>query len=978
MTKHNEERDVYYIPPNFLTSGRLFGGMIRARNAIEACVLVLLTGFPIFHLPFSLTTRIIILCLIPLPLGIFAVVGFEGDSLSEFAVNWVRWLIHRRTLYRADCPIPEPESRSSIVNPHTQQPKPPEELGIRIKNSRSQKPRNRCRRPIPKKKQTVKSKKKDTVHAEDFIPIKDIRNGIIETTDGRYIRVIEVEPINFLLRSISEQKSIVANFASWLKISPVKIQIKVLTKKADIEKHLRTIERDMEREENAKCRELQLDYYNLIQTIGSREAITRRFLVIFEYEVVTNRKPDYAEIVSELETAVQTAKQYFLHCDNAVVAYEDENAFLLEVLYTLFNRATCEIRTVEQRVRELQAARPDVDVTVPVSLKSVLAPKSIDLTHGSYVLMDGVYHAYLLVPSSGYNPRVVAGWTSVLVNAGEGIDIDFYFTREPKERIQAKLGQQIRINRSRIKDASDTNTDFDDFEGAIRSGYFLKEGLANYEDFYYCNTLVTITADSLENLEWRISEVRRLMVSQDMDLRVCRFRQEQALLSILPLAKIDKKLFEQSKRNMLTSAAASCYPFTSFEMSDENGILLGVNQHNNSLVIVDIFDSRTYKNANMVLLGTSGAGKTFTLQLIALRMRRKGTQVFIIAPLKGHEFLRACNNIGGQFISISPASKQCINILEIRKQDHRANELIDGVVNDNSILAKKIQQLHIFFSLLIPDITHEEKQLLDEALIRTYAEKGITHANESLIDPDHPDRYRKMPLLGDIYEILMESEDTRRLGNILNRLVNGSAKTFNQHTNVQLDNPYTVLDISELTGELLPVGMFVCLDYVWDKAKEDRTKEKAIFIDEAWELIGDDGTGNPNSPKALAGEWVQEIFKIIRGYGGSAVAATQDIGDLERSHFGKGILNVAKTKIILNLEEDEARRVQSVLHLSDAEIMSITRFERGQALISTNSNHITVSCKASPLEKQLITTDRMELNQILKEKMDGTTHYVGE
>lgn len=206
----------------------------------------------------------------------------------------------------------------------------------------------------------------------------------------------------------------------------------------------------------------------------------------------------------------------------------------------------------------------------------------------------------------------------------------------------------------------------------------------------------------------------------------------------------------------------------------------------------------------------------------------------------------------------------------------------------------------------------------------------------------------------------------------------GSAKTFNQHTNVQLDNLYTVLDISELTGELLPVGMFVALDYVWDKAKEDRTKEKAIFIDEAWELIGDDDTNNPNNTKALAGEWVQEIFKIIRGYGGAAIAATQDIGDLDRSRFGKGILNVAKTKIILNLENDEAQRVQHILHLSDAEIMSITRFERGQGLISTNSNHITVSFKASPLEKQLITTDRMELNQILKEKIAQNTHNVVE
>ena len=976
MSKPNEDRDVYYIPPNFLTSGRLFGGMIRARNAIEACVLVLLTGVPIIKLPFSLTTRIIILCLVSLPLGIFGVIGFEGDSLSEFAVNWVRWLIHRRTLYRSDTPVPEAPEKPMKAVSGMSAPKPPEQLGIKIKeNPKKRKKRNPVKKPhkASKHKSSV-AKKKQPLHAEDFIPVRDIRNGIIETTDGRYLRVIEVEPINFLLRNISEQKNIVASFASWMKISPVKVQIKVLTKKADIGKHLNTIEREMEAEDNPKCRDLQLDYYHLIQTIGSREAITRRFLVIFEYEAVTNRKPEYAEIVSALETAVQTARQYFLHCDNAVVAHEDENIFLMEVLYTIFNRATCEVKPVEKRVRELQAARKDTDISVPVPLKSVLAPESIDLTHGSYVVMDGVYHAYLSVPSDGYNPQVVAGWTSILVNAGEGIDVDFFFSREPKERIQAKLGQQIRINRSRLKDTSDTNTDFDDFESAIRSGYFLKEGLANYEDFYYCNTLVTVTADTLENLEWRISEVRRLMISQDMDIRICRFRQEQALLSILPFCKLDKKLFEASKRNMLTSSAASCYPFTSFEMSDENGILLGVNQHNNSLVIVDIFNSRVYKNANMVLLGTSGAGKTFTLQLIALRMRRKSTQVFIIAPLKGHEFLRACNNIGGEFISISPASKQCINVCEIRKQDLSANQLIDGVVNENSILAKKIQQLHIFFSLLIPDINHEERQLLDEALIRTYAKKGITHNNESLIDPDHPDRYREMPLLGDVYEILMESPETKRMGNILNRLVNGSAKTFNQHTNVQLDNLYTVLDISELTGELLPVGMFVALDYVWDKAKEDRTKEKAIFIDEAWELIGDDDTSNPNNAKALAGEWVQEIFKIIRGYGGAAVAATQDIGDLDRSRFGKGILNVAKTKIILNLEDDEARRVQSILHLSDAEIMSITRFERGQGLISTNSNHITVSFKASPLEKQLITTDRMELNQILQEKMAQNAH----
>ena len=973
MSYHKEEQDIYYIPPNFLTSGRLFGGMIRVRNAIEACVLVLLTGLPIIRLPLSLTARIILLCLIPLPLGIFAVIGFDGDSLTEFALNWIKWLFNRRILYRSDTEPqqsdkPSVRQRSGNQAPH----QPPEQLGIKLKQHppKARKRGKRRQRKSSDKKKPAQDRKappkkaRKAATTEGIIPVVDINHGIAHLSDDRYIKILEVEPINFLLRSVREQKNIISAFASWMKISPVKLQIKVLTKKADISKHLNAIERDMDRENDPKCRELQQDYYNLIKTIGSREAITRRFLIIFEYEpTYNNRKSDYAEIVSTLETAARTARQYFQHCDNVVITHEDENAFLLDVLYTIFNRETCERISLDKRIRELQvkqvtSGESDLKITLP----QVLAPESIDLRHGSYIVMDGVYHAYLMVPSSGYNPRVVAGWTSILVNAGEGIDVDFYFQREPKERIQTKLGQQIRINRSRIKDASDTNTDFDDIEGAIKSGYYLKQGLSNYEDFYYASILVTVTADTLENLEWRVAEVRRLMVSQDMDIRPCLFRQEQAIQMVMPICKLNKTLFERSKRNMLTSAAASCYPFTSYEMSDENGILLGVNKHNNSLVIVDIFNSRVYKNANMAILGTSGAGKTFTMQLMALRMRRKGTQVFIIAPLKGHEFLRACKNVGGEFISISPASKQCINIMAIRRVDQTANAIIDGVVNENSILARKIQQLHIFFSLLIPDMNHEEKQLLDEALIRTYAEKGITHDNDSLIDPDDPSKYKTMPLLEDVYNILMSSSDTKRLGNILNRLVHGSAKTFNQHTNVDLSNPYTVLDISELTGDLLTVGMFVALDFVWDKAKEDRTKEKAIFIDEIWQLVG----AGSNS---MAAEFCLEIFKIIRGYGGAAIAATQDLNDffaLDGGKYGKGIINNAKTKIVLNLEDDEAIRVQDALKLTDTEIANITRFERGNGLISTNSNHITVEFKASALEKQLITTDRYELSQIVQ------------
>lgn len=398
-----------------------------------------------------------------------------------------------------------------------------------------------------------------------------------------------------------------------------------------------------------------------------------------------------------------------------------------------------------------------------------------------------------------------------------------------------------------------------------------------------------------------------------------------------------------------------------------NGILLGVNKYNSSLIIVDIFNSAVYKNANMSILGTSGAGKTFTMQLMALRMRRKNIPIFIVAPLKGHEFHRACSNVGGSFIQISPASPHCINVMEIRRVDRSVNELLDGPGIQLSELAAKIQQLHIFFSLLIPDMSHEERQLLDEALVRTYNTKGITHDNASLEDPAKPGQYREMPVLGDLYEILKTSKETMRMAHILNRLVNGSASTFNKQTNVRLDNKYTVLDISSLTGDLLTVGMFVALDFVWDRAKADRTEEKAIFIDECWQLLSGAGAAGVR----LAGDFLLEIAKTIRGYGGASIFASQDLADffdLDGGRFGKGIINNSKTKIILNLEDDEAQRVQEALHLSDAETMEITHFERGHGLISTNNNNIMVEFKASPLEKDLITTDRRELREIVERK----------
>lgn len=827
------------------------------------------------------------------------------------------------------------------------------------------------------KRKAGKRKPEKLSFTQDFIPIKNLEHGIIETTDGRYIKILEIEPINFMLRSEEEQYEIICSFASWLKISPVHLQFKSITRKADSDKHIAMLRKEMETEESEQCKKLSEGYIRLIKDVGIREALTRRFFLIFRYEELRrNENSDYGQICSTLLTAEQNARAYFMQCGNNILQPKDPDEATAEILYMFFNRRSCVEEPFHSRVDRIvldtMAAKNKVigiDPIPHIRMAHFIAPRGIDLTHRNYIIMDGLYYSFLYIKGNGYPNKVRAGWMSSLINAGEGIDVDVFLRRENRSKTIDKVAQRIRLNRTKLKSMQDTSTDYEELAGSIQAGYFIKQGIANYnEDLFYMSVFVTVSARTYEELMWRKQQMTDMLKSMDMYVSDCSFQQEDALRTVMPFLQISPKLEKKSKRNVLTSGAASTYMFTSFEMSDDTGVLLGINRHNNSLCIVDLFDTKKNKNANLNLLGTSGAGKTFTMQLLALRMRMRGIQCYIIAPIKGHEFRRACNRIGGQFIKIAPGSPHCINIMEIRHTISPEMELIDELDYSemDSLLAQKIQQLMIFFSLLIPDMTNEEEQMLDEALIRTYGKFGITHDNDSVYEDRNavPPKMKTMPILGDLHEELQKNEMTKRIAVIVSRFVTGSAQSFNQQTNVDLSNKYIVLDLSELKGKLLPVGMMIALDYVWDKIKSDRTKKKAIMIDEIWQLIG-------AGSNRMAAEFCLEIFKIIRGFGGAAISATQDLSDffgLEDGRYGRAIINNSKNKIILNLEPDEAEFVRDTLKLTKTEIRSITRFERGEALICSNNSKVPVIIKASKEEQEMITTDRAELEAILKER----------
>ena len=396
MSKSNEH-EVYIIPPNFIEGGTLFGGLVKIRNAIEAVILAFAVGYPIFKLGLPLTTKIIILCITALPLAIFGLIGINGECLSSFIIAFFKFLKARRI------------------------------IGEEKKN-RKQKTESEYLNPVA-----------------EYLPIKKIENGIIYTKDNRYVKVIEVLPINFLLRSAREQRNIIYSFISYLKISPVKIQFKVVTKKADTKKHKDIVMQEMANETDNNCRKLQKDYLNLINRIGSREATTRRFFIVFEYEAYGRRvKDEESEAVASLQTATRTATNYLKQCGNEVITPENEDEFTVDILYSLICRKESVKTPLSQKAGKIVAkymAKGKNTDNIPVT--EFISPEKIDFTHSGYINVDGLYHSYFFIPSYGYKSQVPAGWISLLINAGEGIDTDLFLFRQPKDQMVRRLGQQF-------------------------------------------------------------------------------------------------------------------------------------------------------------------------------------------------------------------------------------------------------------------------------------------------------------------------------------------------------------------------------------------------------------------------------------------------------------------------------------------------------------------------------------------------------
>ena len=799
-----------------------------------------------------------------------------------------------------------------------------------------------------------------------LVPVVDIQQGVIITEDGRYLKILEVLPTNFYLKSAMEQQNIIYYMASYLRIAPVSLQILVQTGRADIDAYCDQMQKCYDTETNEMCRDMILEDAQLVNYLAANEAVTRKFFLVFQYE---GNAGDFSEVAKQMAEVAETALQYLDYCGLEVLRHDQYDDFLFRTLYTVYHRnggtdvdhkaLFAECGTIHGSEEQPPEELTEEDKLGILTVQDVLAPTECDLTNKEYIVIDDTYYAYLYVSGYGYPTQTGLAWLSPLVELGDGISISYYLNKRRKEQILPKVAKTTMFNRSRMRDVEDTRSDFEELDDAISSGMYIKEQLNREgEEFFYMNTLIEVTAFDPETLEQRIKQVQNRCAAMNMTIRRADYCHEQCFKSMLPLCKLDPDIDRKSRRNILTQGAAGAFPFSSFELCDDKGVLMGINLHNNSTVILDNFNSDIYSNGNMAIFGMTGAGKTYTILLMAMRMRMNGVQVFVIAPEKGFEYRGPCEALGGQYIKLARGSTDCINIMDIRRTTMDIDDNLQGHESrKDSVMLDVVQDVKTYFQLRYPAMTPEERYMLNAAIIECYGNFGITKDNETILNPDGS--FKEMPTLVDLYPIVNAIPELKNIAIIIRDLIESG---LGGKTNVDLRSGFIVMDTSASREEDLAATTFLATVFFRDEMSKSRTRKKAVFGDELWIIAGKEGNEQ-------ASEFVIKLVKTIRGYGGIFVSCTQNTIDyfaLNNGKFGDAVLNNSRLKLLLQMEEPEALKLKEKIGLSDEEVMQILRCGRGQGLLCAGKNRIAVEIRSSQTQYDLITTNRADLEKRAK------------
>jgi len=597
----------------------------------------------------------------------------------------------------------------------------------------------------------------------------------------------------------------------------------------------------------------------------------------------------------------------------------------------------------QQQIREQQEVQAAFQKGI-TALRDFIAPSSLEFFSTHFQLGTRYARTYYVY---GYPRQIYTGWLSSLVNLDEVIDLSmFIYPVESqvvlenlrKKVTQLEAGLQIDAEKGRVRDPGK--------QAAILDAEEMRDKLqVGEERFFRFGLYFTIYGGSMDELEFVAHKVESMLGQQLIYSKPATSQQEHGLNSTVP--QLTDQL--QIRRNLNTGALSTSFPFTSADLTQDDGILYGINMHNSGLVIFDRF---SLENGNSVVFAKSGAGKSFAVKLEALRSMMMGTEIFIIDP--ENEYQRMCEAVGGAYVRLSLTSPTRINPFDLP-------QVVDTDEADNA-LTSNLLTLHGLLRLMmggaqaamanaggpsLPALAPSEEADLDAALIETYAKAGITQ--DPLTHGSTP------PTINDLYDTLLHMGGTGpQLAQRLRKYTTGTfAGIFSQQSNIDINNPLVVFNVRDLEDELRPVAMYIVLNFIWNKTKSDQ-KKRILIVDEAWQLMKYEDSAN----------FLFSLAKRARKYNLGITTITQDVEDFMGSRMGRAIVNNASMQILLKQSPAAVDVLSDVFKLTSEEKKRLSQFPVGQGLFFAGQSHVHIQIAASPTETNLITTNPDQVRAI--------------
>lgn len=605
-----------------------------------------------------------------------------------------------------------------------------------------------------------------------------------------------------------------------------------------------------------------------------------------------------------------------------------------------------------QRAREEQEVQAAFQKGI-TALRDFIAPSSLEFSNTHFQLGTRYARTYYVF---GYPRQVYTGWLSGLVNVDEVVDISMYIypvesqvvlENLRKKVTQLEAGLQIDAEKGRVRDPGK--------QAAIMDAEEMRDKLqVGEERFFRFGLYFTLYGGSMEELEFMAHKIENMLGQQLVYSKPATSQQEQGLNSTAPQL-VDQL---QIRRNMSTGALSTSFPFTSADLTQDNGILYGINMHNSGLVIFDRF---SLENGNSVVFAKSGAGKSFTVKLEALRSMMFGTEIFIIDP--ENEYQRMCEAVGGAYVRLSLNSTTRINPFDLPKvvdAEEADNALRSNLITLHGLLrlmmggAQAQMQQGSSGGIMLPALAPSEEADLDAALIDTYARAGIT--NDPLTHSAQP------PTINDLYDTLLHMGGTGpQLAQRLRKYTSGTfAGIFSQQSNIDINNPLVVFNLRDLEDELRPVAMYIVLNYIWNKTKADQ-KRRLLIVDEAWQLMKYEDSAS----------FLFSLAKRARKYNLGITTITQDVEDFMGSRMGRAIVANASMQFLLKQSPSAVDVLTDVFKLTSEERKRLSQFPVGQGLFFAGQNHVHLQVVASPTETGLITTNPDQIRQMQQAEQAG-------